>query len=67
MKKTMSTYQTGKFSYSYIRGNRYQMIIHSIDSNIIWLEPVKDIMEGDIRLGRTYALQQIKLCGIRPK
>ena len=30
-KETIYTYQIGKFPHRYIRGNKYQMILHKID------------------------------------
>ena len=43
------------------------MIIHDIDTNSTWLEPIKDRTEGEMILGRSRSLERMKLCGILPK
>ena len=67
MRKTMYTYQTGRFSYSYSWVNRYHMIIHDIGGNYTWVEPIKDRREKEMMFGRTRSLKRMKLCGIFPK
>ena len=42
----MYTDQTGKFPHRSSRGNRYQMILHEIDGNSAWIEPMKNKIEG---------------------
>ena len=43
------------------------MVIHNIDRNSTCVEPIKDITEGEMLLGRTKTLELMKLCGIIPK
>ena len=63
----MYTDHTGKLPHFSSWGNRYHMIIHDIDSNSIWVEPIKDRTEGEKMIGRTGELEQMKLCGIQQK
>ena len=57
MRNTMYTYKTQKIPYSSIRGNRYYMIIHDIDSNSTWVEPIKYRTEREMMLGHTRSLK----------
>ena len=41
-KKTFYTNQTGKFPYISSRGNQYHIILHEIDGNSNWIEPMKN-------------------------
>ena len=63
----MYTDHTGKLPHFSSWGNRYHMIIHNIDSNSTWVEPIKDRIEGEMMIGRTHALKFMKVCGIIPK
>jgi len=54
----MFTDQTGKFPHSSSRGNNYQMIVHEIDGNSTWVEPMKNRTEGEMILARRRALKQ---------
>ena len=63
----MFTDQTGKFPQSSSRGNNYQMIIHEIDGNSTWVEPMKNRTEGEMILARRRALARMKIQGIVPK
>ena len=38
--------QTGKFLHTSSRGNNYQMVIHYIDGNSTWVEPMKNKTHG---------------------
>ena len=67
MKKTMYTDQTYKFPHRSSQGNEYRIIIHYIDSNSKWIEPIKDRTEEEIILGCAWALKCMKMCGIVPK
>ena len=64
---TIFTDQTGKFPLRSSRGNHYQMVVHDIDSNSTWVEPMKNRTEGEMILARRRALAQMKLQGIIPK
>ena len=52
MRETMYTDQTGKFPYISSRGNKYQMVLHELDSNSSWVEPMKNRTEGEMILAR---------------
>ena len=45
-KETMYTDQTGKFPHVSSRGNKYMMVLAYIDSDSIWVEPMKNRTEG---------------------
>ena len=45
---TIYTDQTGKFPHASSRGYHYQMIVHEIDGNSTWVEPMKNKSQGDI-------------------
>ena len=64
---TIFTDQTGKFPHLSSRGNRYQMILYHVDSNSIWVEPMKNRTEGEMIKARALALGRMKLCNIQPK
>ena len=64
---TIFTDQTGKFPLRSGRGNHYQMVVHDIDSNSTWVEPMKNRTEGEMILARRRALARMKLQGIIPK
>ena len=51
-KGTVYTDQTGKFPHGSIRGNKYQRILHEIDGNYTWIEPMKNKTEGEKILSR---------------
>ena len=63
----MYTDQTGKFPHVSSQGNRYMMALAHIDSDSIWVEPMKNITEGEMMLARRRALQQMHSVGITPK
>jgi len=42
------------------------MILHNIDSNFTWVEPMKNRTEGEMILARQRALAQMKVQGIVP-
>ena len=66
-RETMYTDQTGKFPHTSSRRNRYQMILHYIDSNTIWVETLKDKTSGEKIIGRQKDLHRMKICSIVPK
>ena len=45
-KATIYTDQTGKFPQRSSRGNKYQMLLHDIDSNSTWVELMKKKQRG---------------------
>ena len=59
-KETMYTDQTGKFPHRSMFGNKYQMILHKIDVNSTWIEPMKNKTEGKAILDRRPALDRKK-------
>ena len=63
----MFTDQTGKFPHSSSRGNNYQIVVHDIDSNSTWVEPMKNRKEGEMILAWQRALKQMQLQGIVTK
>ena len=62
MSCTLYTDQTRKFLRTYSRDNKYQTILHEINSNSKWIEPMKNKTEGDIIIARERALTRIYLC-----
>jgi len=42
--------QTGKFPHASSQGNNYQMIVHEIDDNSTWVEPMKNMMKEEMIL-----------------
>ena len=65
-KRTMYTDQKRKFPHVSIQGNRYMMVLAHIDSDSIWVEPMKNRTEGGMMLSRRLALQQMQAVGINP-
>ena len=61
---TMYTGQTGKFPHISSRRNRYQMIAYHVDSNSIWVEPMKNRTEGEMIQERSRAVTRMKICVI---
>ena len=66
-KATIYTDQTGQFPSRSSPGNKYQMLLHNIDSNSTWVEPMKNKIEGKMILARRRALTRMKHQGIEPK
>ena len=64
-KGTMYKYQRGNFTHQSSRGNSYKMILHEIDGNSTWIEPMKK-RQGEIILDRRRALERMKEQGIVP-
>ena len=56
-KETMYTYQTGKFPHVSSQRNRYMMVLVHIGCDSIWVEPMKNITEGEMMPSRRRALQ----------
>ena len=66
-KETMYTDQTGKFPHVSSQGDRYMMVLAHIDSDSIWVEPMKNRTEGGMMLSRKRALKRMHSVGIIPK
>jgi hypothetical protein len=43
--------QMGHFPQVSSLGNKYIMVIHNVDSNSLWAEPLKDNSSGELILG----------------
>ncbi len=59
--------QTGDFPYISSQGNRSIMLLHHINSNSFWVEPLKNQTEGLLIATQTQALEQMQNQGIVPK
>ena len=46
LSNTMFSDQMGEFSFVSSRNNKFIMIIHHVDSNSTWVEPLKNQLEG---------------------
>ena len=65
-RETIYTDQTGRFPHASSRGYHYQMIVHKIDGNSIWVEPMKNKSQGEMIRARRAALFRMKLQHIVP-
>ena len=63
---TIYTDQTGKFPHASIRGYNYQIIVHKIDGNSTWVEPMKNKSQGEMIRARRAALLRMELQDIVP-
>ena len=63
----MYTDQTGNFPQISIQGKRYMIVPAHIDSDSIWVEPMKNRTEGGMMLARRLALKRMHTVGIIPK
>ena len=63
----MYTDQTGNFPHVSSQGNRYMMVLAHLDSDSIWVDPMKNRTEGGMMLARQRALKQMDVLGIIPK
>ena len=59
--------QTGDFPHVSSRNNKSIMVLHHVDSNSSWIEPLKSQTEGSLIAGRTRALERMRRQGIVPK
>ncbi len=66
-KATMSSDQTGKFPAVSSKGNKYVMVLHDVNSNLSWAEPMKNQTGGELILARNRALTRMQQQGINPK
>jgi len=67
LSNTMFSDQTGEFPFISSRGNNFIMLVHHVDSNSTWVEPLKKQLEGTLIVARTKILEQMRLQGIVPK
>ena len=63
----MFSYQTGKCLHTSSKGNNYQMIVHEIDGNSTWIDPMENIIKGEMILSQRRAILIMKLQGIVSK
>jgi hypothetical protein len=66
-KATMYSDQTGKFPAVSSKGNKYIMVLHDVDSNSLWAEPMKNQISGKLILACNQALTRMQQQGINPK
>ncbi len=59
-KATMYSDQTGKFPAVSSKGNKYVMVLHDVDSNSSWAEPMKNQTGGELILARNRALTRMQ-------
>ncbi len=64
---TIYANQTGDFLYISSQGNRSIMLLHHINSNSFWVEPLKNQTEGLLIAAQMQALEQMHTQGIVPK
>ena len=67
LSNTMFSNQTGEFPFVSSRNNKFIMIVHHVDSNSTWVEPLKNQLEGTLIEARTKILEQMRRQGIAPK
>ena len=66
-KETMYTDQTGAFTVTYKRGNKFIIIMCEIDNDIIMSEAIRNISSGETVRACQDLMQRLKAAGIRPK
>ena len=66
LSNTMFSNQTGEFPFVSSRNNKFIMIVHHVDSNSTWVEPLKNQLEGTLIEARTKILEQMRHQGIVP-
>jgi hypothetical protein len=59
-KATMYSDQTGMFPAVSSEGNNYVMVLHDVDSNSSWSEPMKNQTGGELILARNWALTRMR-------
>ena len=62
-KRTIYTYQTGKFPTKSRSGNRYIMMMVAIDSHAILVTPMKNRTDKEMRLAYLALLKRVKNAG----
>jgi hypothetical protein len=58
-KATMYSDQTGMFPVVSSEGNKYIMVLHGVNSNSLWAEPMKNQTGGELILARNRALTRM--------
>jgi hypothetical protein len=66
-KATMYSDQTGMFPVVSSKGNKHVMVLHDVDSNSSWAEPMKNQTGSELILARNRALTRMQRRGINPK
>jgi hypothetical protein len=64
---TIYANQTGDFPYISSQGNRSIMLLHHVNSNSFWVEPLKNQTESLLIATQMQALEQMQKQGIVPK
>jgi hypothetical protein len=64
---TLYADQTGDFPHISSHGNRSNMLLHHVDSNSMWVEPLKNQKEPMLIAAQTRTLEQMRRQGIVPK
>jgi hypothetical protein len=67
VRKTMFSNQTGQFPTQSQQGNKYIMVMVEIDSNAIFVEPMKSHKDEEMIRACNALLLQLKRAGIVPK
>jgi len=67
LSNTMFSNQTGAFPCVSSQNNKFIMVVHHVDSNSTWVEPLHDQLEGTLIATRTKILEQMRRQGIVPK
>jgi len=67
LSNTMFSDQTGEFPFVSSQNNKFIMIVHHVDSNSTWVEPLKNQREGTLIEARTKIFVRMRRQGIVPK
>jgi hypothetical protein len=67
LSNTMFSDQTGEFPFISSWNNRFIMLVHHVDSNFTWVEPLKNQLEGTLIEAHTKILERMRWQGIVPK
>ncbi len=59
-KATMYSDQTGIFPAVSSEGNKYVMVLHDVDSNLSWAEPMRNQTGGELILARNRTLTRMQ-------
>ena len=63
---TVATDQSGHFTTTYSKGNKYLMVLHEYDSNTILAEPMKNRSEAELVRSYTTLHEYLYLRGLKP-
>jgi len=67
LNNTMFSDQMGAFPCVSSQNNKFIMVVHHVDSNSTWVEPLHDQLEGTITAAQTKILERMRRQGIVPK